>query len=60
MPAAENSEACIACGEAPACLLVIGGRRGDYHLCGICADFPRVDAPQQKIEKVKKAGRARK
>lgn len=59
MPAAENSEACIACGKSRAVLILVAARRGEYYLCAECAANPGAEqfTTAQRIIKTKKGKR---
>lgn len=59
MYATENNQACLACGQARAVLVVIAGRRGEYYLCAKCAANPGAAqfTMAQRITKTKKGKR---
>lgn len=59
MHATSDNQACLACGEARAVLVVIAGRRGEYYLCAKCAANPGAAqfTMAQRITKTKKGKR---
>lgn len=59
MPATEDCETCLACGQARAVLVVIAGRRGEYFLCAKCAANPGAAqfTMAQRVTKTKKGKR---